>query len=181
MDGFKAQFQIVIQQLNEEVMEFDMIGVDASLANAYRRILLSEVPTMAIETIYIWNNTSIIQDEVLSHRLGLIPLNVDPREFECFPENEEAEATDQNTIIFKIDVECRTNALFPNDPSKAHHACVYSRDLEWVPQGSQAEKFPHLIRPVSEDILIAKLRPGQSIALEAHCRKGRHEVGDPYG
>jgi DNA-directed RNA polymerase I and III subunit RPAC1 len=51
--------------------------------------------------------------------------------------------------------------------------------LEWVPQGLQAERLcvdgnPHEngIRPVSEDILIAKLRPGQSIALEAHCRKG---------
>lgn len=50
-------------------------------------------------------------------------------------------------------------------------AAVYSRDLEWVPQGNQEERFGS-IRPVSEDILIAKLRPGQSIALEAHCRKG---------
>lgn len=48
---------------------------------------------------------------------------------------------------------------------------VYSRDLEWVPQGNQEERFGS-IRPVHEDILIAKLRPGQSIALEAHCRKG---------
>ena len=50
-------------------------------------------------------------------------------------------------------------------------ALVYSKDLEWVPQGNQEERFG-AIRPVHEDILIAKLRPGQSIALEAHCRKG---------
>ena len=37
---------------------------------------------MAIERVYVRNNTSIIQDEVLSHRLGLIPLDVDPTEFE---------------------------------------------------------------------------------------------------
>ena len=65
-------------------MVFDMIGIDASLANAFRRIMLSEVPTMAIELVYISNNTSIIQDEVLAHRLGLIPINADPRLFESF-------------------------------------------------------------------------------------------------
>lgn len=37
---------------------------------------------MAIEKVLIANNTSVIQDEVLAHRLGLIPINVDPRLFE---------------------------------------------------------------------------------------------------
>ena len=62
-------------------MEFDLIGVDAAIANAFRRILLAEVPTMAIEDVYIWNNTSVIQDEVLAHRLGLIPIKADPAKF----------------------------------------------------------------------------------------------------
>jgi DNA-directed RNA polymerase I and III subunit RPAC1 len=73
-------------------MEFDMIGIDASIANAFRRILISEIPTMAIEKVYIANNTSVIQDEVLAHRLGLIPLKANPhlfkfkqnRKFVCF-------------------------------------------------------------------------------------------------
>lgn len=37
---------------------------------------------MAIEKVLIANNTSVIQDEVLAHRLGLIPINADPRLFE---------------------------------------------------------------------------------------------------
>lgn len=37
---------------------------------------------MAIEKVLMANNTSIVQDEVLSHRLGLIPISVDPRLFE---------------------------------------------------------------------------------------------------
>jgi hypothetical protein len=41
-----------------------------------------QVPTMAIEKVLIANNTSAIQDEVLAHRLGLIPISVDPRLFE---------------------------------------------------------------------------------------------------
>lgn len=52
----------------ENVLEFDIIGCSATLANAFRRILLSEVPSMAIEKVYIINNTSIVQDEVLAHR-----------------------------------------------------------------------------------------------------------------
>jgi DNA-directed RNA polymerase alpha subunit len=37
---------------------------------------------MAFESVYVWNNTSIMQDEVLCHRLGLVPLKVDPRKFQ---------------------------------------------------------------------------------------------------
>ena len=36
---------------------------------------------MAFEKIGVYNNTSIIPDEVLAHRLGLIPLRADPRQF----------------------------------------------------------------------------------------------------
>lgn len=41
-----------------------------------------QVPTVAIETVYVWNNTSIVQDEVLAQRLGLIPLAIDPRKLQ---------------------------------------------------------------------------------------------------
>lgn len=50
-----------INRLEDEVMEFDLIGVDPAIANALRRILLAEVPTVAIEHVFIINNTSIIQ------------------------------------------------------------------------------------------------------------------------
>lgn len=63
-------------------MEFDIVGVDPAVPNAFRRILLSDIPTMAFDRVFMFNNTSIIQDEVLAHRLGLIPLKADPRLFE---------------------------------------------------------------------------------------------------
>ncbi len=76
--------KIKIHEYNpkEGLLVFDLIGIDAPIANAFRRILLSEIPTMAIEQVWITNNTSIIQDEVLAHRFGLIPIKVDPRLFE---------------------------------------------------------------------------------------------------
>ena len=63
-------------------MEYDLVGVDASIANALRRIMIADVPTMCIEHVYVLNNTSVVQDEILAQRLGLIPLNVDPDLFE---------------------------------------------------------------------------------------------------
>jgi DNA-directed RNA polymerase I and III subunit RPAC1 len=43
------------------------------------------VPTVAIENVYVYNNTSIVQDEVLAHRLGLVPIKVDPRKVKWKP------------------------------------------------------------------------------------------------
>ena len=130
---------------------------------------------MAIEQIYIQSNTSIIQDEVLSHRLGLIPINADPNLFEDLAAGDDA--TDLNTLVFKLDVEC-TNASAEASGAGPHTAgstpteTVYSRQLVWEPQGNQAQRFPDGIAPVHGDIIIALLRPGQNIQLEAHCVKG---------
>lgn len=84
INDLMANLKINIIEYNpkEQLLVFDLIGVDAPFANALRRILLSEIPTVAIEHVWIHNNTSIIQDEVLAHRLGLIPIKVDPRLFE---------------------------------------------------------------------------------------------------
>jgi len=67
--------------MGEMEMEFDLIGVEPSLANAFRRILLSEVPSIAIKEVHMYMNTSVIQDEVLAHRMGLIPLKANPKHF----------------------------------------------------------------------------------------------------
>lgn len=82
LDRLRERVRVDIVEDSEAEVVFDLVGVDAPIANALRRILLAEVPTMAIDTVMIHNNTSIIHDEVLAHRLGLIPLNADPREFE---------------------------------------------------------------------------------------------------
>ena len=50
--------------------------------------MIAEIPTISIEKVKIWQNTSIIPDENLAHRLGLIPLNVDARLFDYHKEDE---------------------------------------------------------------------------------------------
>jgi DNA-directed RNA polymerase I and III subunit RPAC1 len=97
-------FELNILQQEEDELVFELIGCDTSFANALRRILLAEVPTVALEYVYMWNNTSLIHDEVLAHRLGLVPLNVDARLFDTIEEGEDA--TDRNTVVFQMKVSC---------------------------------------------------------------------------
>ncbi|KAF9172030.1 DNA-directed RNA polymerases I and III subunit RPAC1 [Mortierella sp. AD011] len=174
-EKFKENFKIKINRLSKSEMEFDMVGIDASIANAFRRILIAEVPTMAISNVFVMNNTSVVVDEVLAHRLGLVPILADPTKFDFKAKDETS--TDVNTIVFKLSVKCRHNpnaAAGETDPLKKYiNSSVYSGDLIWQPKGDQSEKFKDCpIKPVYDDIVIAKLRPGQEIDVEVHCEKG---------
>ena len=179
MDRFKRDFKVEVKSLDEEEMVFDMIGIDPAIANAFRRILLSEVPTMAIEKVFLLNNTSMIQDEMLCHRLGLIPIRADPR---FFKERTEEEADEHNVIAFRLKVRCKQDGAAAaaaaagggEGEATLVESQVLSSHLEWIPQGDQGERFSEAggIRPVHPDILVAKLRPGQEIHLEAWCEKG---------
>lgn len=173
---FRRNFWIEVTKLDDMEMEFDMVGIDAALANAFRRILLAEVPTMAADKIFIHNNTSIIQSEVLAHRLGLVPIKVDPRMFEFRQEGDE-EGTDMDTVEFELKVKCTKNpnvtADLPDPYEIYKNAKVTTKQLKWIPRGNQAAlHHNNPIRPVDGDILIAKLRPGQAIDLRMHCVKG---------
>jgi len=189
---------------------FDMVGIEAPLANALRRILLSEVPTMAIERVILFQNTSIIQDEVLAHRLGLVPIYADPRQFQYVRESAtqasarrkprnpkerddksvtstqhpDGEENELNTLVFVLDVKC-TRKIDPKtgrpagedkaDADKYDNHLITSSHLKWIPQGRQAQRFADPARrprPYYDDIILAKLRPGQSIEAELHVEKG---------
>lgn len=174
MQDFERNLEVNILDLKKDRIKFEIIGIDASVANALRRILLSEVPTMAIETVFFIQNTSIMQDEVLSHRLGLVPLMVDPDLFEDVGED----VTEVNTLVFSLNVMCRakpgTNpGHIDPDYSELIHGRVLSGDLVWKPQGVQEQRFQgNPPRPIHDDIVITKLRPGQQITLEAHAVRG---------
>ncbi|XP_042005602.1 DNA-directed RNA polymerases I and III subunit rpac1-like [Salvia splendens] len=187
---FRNNFKVEVISLTEDDMEFDMIGIDASIANAFRRILIAELPTMAIEKVFIANNTSVIQDEVLSHRLGLVPLKVDPRHFNYMSEKDES--NEKNTIVFKLHARCEKGGP---------RIKVKSSELKWLPNGSEfklsteksnqdstskpktytsfgcsQDSMPEFANnPIATkhgDIILAKLGPKQEIELEAHAVKG---------
>jgi DNA-directed RNA polymerase subunit D len=69
--------KIEILEENEKSMKFILEDVDVSIANALRRSMISLVPTLAIEDVRIIANTSSLYDEIIAHRLGLIPIKTD--------------------------------------------------------------------------------------------------------
>jgi DNA-directed RNA polymerase I and III subunit RPAC1 len=170
LESFKQGFTAIITSLSPKTIEFDLIGIDPSFSNAFRRIMLSEVPTMAIETVFVLQNTSIMADEVLSHRLGLIPLNIDPRHFHIRENNEDA--TDVNTVVLSLHAHCRLkNADAVVDEEKYIDSNILSSAITWVPQGDQQERGI-VGGVVNGEILINKLRLGQEVDLQLHAVKG---------
>ena len=70
--------QIIIREAKDDSISFTLKNADISIANAIRRIMISDVPTVAIDLVEIENNSSVLTDEFLAHRLGLIPLKMNP-------------------------------------------------------------------------------------------------------
>jgi len=142
----------------DTTMRIVIRDTDASFMNSLRRIMLVEVPSFAIEDVVIVENSSILNDEVLVHRLGLIPLTTDldsynlPEECPCKSE-------------FGCNL-CRV-ALTLNVEAVEEMKTVYSGDL--------ISENPD-IRPVSDRIPIVKLVSGQKIKLEAYARLGKGKV-----
>lgn len=179
LEEFKKNLQINISHLAGRSTNFDLINIDTSIANAFRRIMIAEVPSVAAETVYIYNNTSVIQDEVLAHRIGLIPLNVDPDTLQWIdPAADENERfNDANTYVMTLDVSCSKRDNVPEgttDPKILYrNSSVYAKDLKFVPQGRQEQLFKNSpVAPCDPNILLAKLRPGQEISLRVHCILG---------
>ncbi len=146
--------ELKILHMDPQEMTFLLVGVGPRLANAIRRAMISEVPTMAIDDVVILENDSSMYDEILAHRLGLIPLVTDldsyvPREI-CGCGSELG--CSKCTATLTLEAEAKDAAI-----------TVYSGDL----------KSDSGVEPVSKRIPILKLAPGQRIKLEAYARLGR--------
>ncbi|XP_045136254.1 DNA-directed RNA polymerases I and III subunit RPAC1-like isoform X1 [Portunus trituberculatus] len=168
--------RIEIISMDPLEMELDFIGYDIAIINAYRRITLAEVATMAIEKVYMYNNTSIVQDEVLAHRLGLVPLKVDPRFFE-FRNKDETEWGAQDSVKYELNVRCTKNqeaSTNETNPDVLYvHRKVLSSSLKWIPLGNQPDIFQEAsMQPLHQDVLLAKMNNGHEINLEAYAVKG---------
>lgn len=159
--SFKKGFGIDITHMSEESVTFDMTGIDPPLANAFRRILIAEVPTVAISRVTMYQNTGVIHDENLAHRLGLVPLKFEPDNLKWRSSADDFD--EDNSILFTLHVVC-----------DREQKSVYSGDLKWQPlsEAQEARFKDNPPRPVADDILIARLRSGQEIECECHCEKG---------
>jgi len=79
---YKMDIRLLDSDKETGKMSFVLKGTDTTFANLLRRYIIEKVPTMAIETVEFNENTSALFDEIVAHRLGLIPLTTDLKSYE---------------------------------------------------------------------------------------------------
>ena len=147
--------KIEVLEKTESDIRLAIKGVDVPLMNALRRIALAEVPSMAIDEVVMIENSSILQDEIIAHRLGLTPLKTDldgynlPEDCECKSE-------------FGCSL-CRVTLTMDAEAAEGTRT-VYSGEL--------VSENPEIV-PVSDKVPIIKLAKGQKLKLEAYARLGK--------
>jgi len=147
--------KIEVLEKNETNLRIIVKEADVPLMNALRRIALAEVPSMAIDEVVMIENSSILQDEMIAHRLGLVPLKTDLDEY-SLPEDCDCKSE------FGCP-QCRVT-LTLNAESEEGTRTVYSGEL--------VSENPAIV-PVAEKVPVIKLAKGQKLKLEAYARLGK--------
>src|SRR6056297_1962280 len=75
------EYDVQFIEREDRSARFLVRGVTPAFANGIRRAMIADVPTMSIETVRIVENSSVLFDEVIAHRLGMVPLTTPPGEF----------------------------------------------------------------------------------------------------
>ncbi|MCJ1227196.1 45 kDa subunit of RNA polymerase II [Toensbergia leucococca] len=164
MDGLEVGPRVNVREAAYDHVDFTLENVDLAFANSLRRTILAEVPTIAIDLVEVEANTSVLADEFIAHRLGLIPLN----------------SKQVDDVLYSRDCECDQYCENCSVLLTLHARCtgdeqmiVYARDLvvgeprpnEWVglPVITDAEGFGSVI---------CKLRKGQELRMKCIAKKG---------
>jgi len=134
---------IQILTSDDKKISIKLVGISLHYANALRRICLNGVPIFAIDTVDIIENSSVIPDEGIAHTLGMNPLKT---ELNGFDES-------NSRVILVLDSE----------------AAEYTTNVT----SAELESKDQVVKPISNQIPIAYIAPGQRIKLEAYARLGR--------
>jgi DNA-directed RNA polymerase subunit D len=143
----------VVEKSDERiVVRFN--NVPRQYVNSLRRLAISEVPTLAIDDVVILENSSVMHDEAVAHRLGLIPLRTDPGRF-VMPHECDCKSTlgcSKCRVLLVLDSEANEKTL--------------------VVTSGELVSEDELVKPVSKEIPIIVLAPNQKLKFEAYARLG---------
>ena len=154
-DFFQDLSSLEVINQDNQTMSVKLKGVPLQYANALRRVCLNGVPVFAIDTVDIIENSSVLADEGLAHRLGLIPIKTDLSRF-----NEPSKCDcDSETGCSN----CKVMLVLDSGDSDTTRT-VLSNELS-----SEDDS----IKPISDKIPIVQLAPGQRIKIECYARLGR--------
>jgi DNA-directed RNA polymerase subunit D len=147
-EGSKMKIKVINQKGN--FLKFTLSEEDASFANSLRRIMVNKVPTMAIKEVEFRKNSSALYDEIVAHRLGLIPLKTDLKGY-----NVPSECSCKGEGCAKCQAKLTLSAKGPKT--------VYASEIK-----SNDPK----IGPVYPKTPIVKLIEGQELEFEATATLG---------
>lgn len=157
--------KIQINKLTPTLAKFTLSDTQISFANSLRRILLSEIPTLSIDLVEIKKNCTVLPDEMIAHRLGLIPFN------------------SNTNLLYKEDCDCLTSCTkcAINGSIKVSNEgndvmTVTSRDIKFVDDTGMNDYFLTLRNPV----VIIKLSNGHSLEANLVVRKGIAQTHSKY-
>jgi len=136
-------------------MSVKLKGIPLVYANALRRICLNGVPIFSIDTVDIIENSSVLADEGIAHRLGMIPLITD---LSRFVEPSKCECHSETGCS-----NCRVMLVLDSGET----------DTTRTVMSSEITSEDETVKPTSDKIPVVTLAPGQKIKLEAYARLGR--------
>jgi len=149
-----ASPSIEVVEKSDERIVVKFNNIPRQYVNALRRLAISEVPTLAIDDVVILENSSVMHDEAVAHRLGLIPLRTDPGRF-VMPHECDCKSTlgcSKCRVLLVLDAEANEKTL--------------------VVTSGELVSEDELVKPVSKDVPIVVLAPNQKLKFEAYARLG---------
>jgi len=144
----------VISQ-NKQKMSVKLKGIHLQYANALRRICLNGVPVFAIDTVDIIENSSVLADEGIAHRLGMIPLSTDTSRF---VEHSKCKCNSESGCS-----NCRVMLMIDSGDTDSTRTIT----------SSELTSEDEFVKPTSDKIPIVVVAPGQRLKIEAYARLGR--------
>lgn len=171
-----------IIEMTDKKVVVDINDVTIPYVKTFTDVLLTKIPTMAIDTIEFKKNTSSLVYELIADRLGFIPIKANPDNFEYF----DGKYTEHNTLVFSLN---KSGPSWNDIIVNPNLMDVMSGDLKWVPfediaqinfdrtpDYNQRDKFKDdPIRVVDENYVILKLRPGEDLDVMCYCLKGTNK------
>lgn len=141
---------VQILSKNDLEITFRVSGITAAFANSLRRAMVSEIPTLAIESVEFRKNDSVVSDELLANRLGQVPLTFDKKLYEV-PGDCKCEG--------KGCSKCKVEIIM----KKKGPGVVYSGDLKTRSKD---------VRPVFDNIPLTELSENEELEFEAAAQLG---------
>ena len=160
-----SNIKIKLHKVENNFIQFSISNIHIGLANGIRRILISDIPTMAIDFATIISNTGCLHDNMIAQRIGLIPfVSKNATKFNYYWDNKDNKLSE---VKYQLNVTNKSDNILE----------VSSNDLKIINDsdltGYQKNVY-NSVKPINMEypIIITKLAKGQSLHFTCSVRKG---------